>query len=193
MTALARSSSPLIVTASAALALALAGCATPRPAAPTVMALPAKGESFEVFQQHDGNCRSYASTQTGQRSPGQAAAVSGASGAAVGAGVGAAAGALLGSASGQAGGGAALGAGIGLLSGGLLGSARGAQRAAAIQRSYDMSYTQCMIADGEQIAHPPPRRVVYAAPYYGGASYVPAPVYVQPVRVIPLPPPPPPP
>ena len=168
----------------AGLATALAGCARPGPAAPTVMALPAPGESFEVFQQHDAACRQYASAQTGGQTPGQQAARSGIGGAVVGTGVGAAAGALIGTASGHAGTGAAIGAGSGLLAGTLLGSARGRGSAAATQNSYNMSYSQCMIAKGEQIPPPAPPAVVYAAPYPTPA-YIPAPVYS-------VPPPPPP-
>jgi hypothetical protein len=111
------------------LALTLGGCATQRITAPTVTALPAEGEDFAVFQQHDTTCRQYAASQTGGKSPGQAAAQNGAAGAAVGAGVGAATGALLGSASGHAGNGAAIGAGSGLLLGTVMGSASGRRAA----------------------------------------------------------------
>ncbi|MGA8095166.1 MAG: hypothetical protein WB823_12980, partial [Steroidobacteraceae bacterium] len=73
----------------------LCGCATaPRPISPTVLALPAKGESFAVFQQHDALCRQFAAERVGGAPPGQVAANRAAAGAAIGAGVGAAAGAL---------------------------------------------------------------------------------------------------
>lgn len=168
-----------------AIGLTLMGCAAPGPAAPTVMALPAKGESFALFTQHDATCRQYAAAQTGGRSPGQAAAKSGVGGAAMGAGIGAAAGALLGSASGHAGNGAAIGAGTGLLAGTLAGSAHGRQAAAALQNQYNVSYTQCMVANGEVIAPPQAPRVVYVPPPPARVVYVPAPVYA-------VPPPPPP-
>jgi hypothetical protein len=167
------------------LALALGGCATQRVTAPTVTALPAVGEDFAAFQQHDTTCRQYAASQTGGKSPGQAAAQNGAAGAAVGAGVGAAAGALLGSATGRAGNGAAIGAGSGLLLGTVMGSASGRNAAAAVQRQYNMSYTQCMVANGERIASPAPPAVLYPMAPPPRVIYVPAPAYA-------VPPPPPP-
>jgi hypothetical protein len=170
----------------AAGALSLGGCATaPRPISPTVMALPAPGESFAVFQQHDGICRQFSAQRVRAGPPGQVAANRAAAGAAVGTGIGAAAGALIGSASGHAGRGAAVGAGTGLLAGVLAGSARGRARAAAIQRSYDMAYAQCMVANGERLEGPARRRVVYAVP--APAVIVPAAPYA-----VPYPPPPPP-
>jgi hypothetical protein len=141
------------------------------------MALPAKGEAFALFEQHDTTCRQYASTQTGGASPGRVAASNGVGGAVVGTGVGAAAGALLGSVSGHAGAGAAIGAGSGLLAGSLLGGARGRRSAESVQSRYNMSYTQCMIANGEDIT--PPQSPVYVAPY-PSAVYVAPPVYALP-------------
>jgi hypothetical protein len=174
----------------AAVGLTLAGCADQGPASPTVLALPAQGENFTLFHQHDATCRQYASGQTGGQSPGQAAAKTGVAGAAIGTGIGVAAGALLGSASGHAGGGAAIGAGSGLLTGSLLGSASGRQAAQSTQKHYNLAYTQCMIANGEHIAPPPapppppmvylaPPPVVYAAPP-AGVVFVPGPVYAAP-------------
>lgn len=149
--------------------VALAGCAAtlPRHMSPSVLALPAQGESFVAFQQHDWVCRQYASDRADALPPDQIAADRAAAGAALGAGVGAAAGALIGSGSGNAGGGAAIGAGTGLLAGLLAGSARGRMRAAAVQRSYDMAYTQCMVANGERMEEPAPARAFYALPAVG--------------------------
>jgi OmpA family protein len=177
------------------IALALSGCATPRrPTGPTVMALPAQGESFEVFQQHDITCRSYASEQSGGQAPGQAATRNAVGGAVVGAGVGAAAGALIGSASGHAGNGAAIGAGSGLLAGTLLGSRSGRNAASSIQQQYNMTYTQCMVANGDRIAPPARTRMVYRpAPVPPPAviyAPVPAPVYVTPPPPVYVAPPP---
>jgi hypothetical protein len=162
--------------------LLLAGCATAGPPGPTVLALPAHGEAFGLFLQHDATCRQYASAQVGGRSPEQAAARRGIGGALLGTGTGAAAGALIGSASGHAGTGAAIGGGAGLLAGTLLGSAGSHRAAAANQNRYDISYTQCMVANGEQIAprSPPPPMVVYAPPPPPGIVYVPTPVYAPP-------------
>lgn len=164
------------------LGLALSGCAQPGPATPSVLAVPARGENFALFQQHETTCRQYAAAQTGGQTPGQAAAKSGLGGAVLGTGLGAAAGALLGSASGHAGTGAAIGAGSGLLAGSLLGSKHGQEAAASTQNRYDMSYEQCMIASGEQIVPPSPRVVYAASPpiYVARPVYVPAPVYVMP-------------
>lgn len=158
--------------------LVLSACAGARdPAGPTVMALPAKGESFALFQQHDATCRQYASDQTGGKSPGQAAANNGIAHALIGTGIGAAAGALIGSATGHAGSGAAIGAGTGLLAGTLTGAAAGRNAGASVQNRYNIAYAQCMAANGERIAQPTaprPAAVVYAAP---PVVYVPAPVY----------------
>ncbi|HEX5461805.1 MAG TPA: glycine zipper family protein [Steroidobacteraceae bacterium] len=171
-----------------AAALPLVGCATaPRQISPTVLALPATGESFVLFQQHDQLCRQYAAGHVSSAPPGQVAASRAAAGAAVGAGVGAAAGALIGSASGHAGGGAAVGAGTGLLAGLLSGSVRGRARAAAVQRGYDMAYTQCMVGNGERVQEPARARVVYAVP---AGVVVPAAPYPPPPPPY-LPPPPP--
>lgn len=158
----------------------LAGCANPGPAAPTVMALPAQGESFTLFQQHDATCRAYGSAQIGGQTPGQTAATRGIAGAALGTGLGAAAGALLGSVSGHAGGGAAIGAGTGLVAGSLLGGARARRAAAATQDRYNVAYAQCMVANGERIATPalPPAPVIYAPP--PPVVYVPAAAYAVP-------------
>lgn len=138
----------------------VAGCAARDPAGPTVMVLPAKGEDFAVFQQHDTSCRQYAAEQTG-RSPAQAGVARVLTGALVGTGLGAATGALIGSVSGHAGGGTAIGAGAGLLAGSLLGSAHGRSAANATQNRYNIAYTQCMVGNGENIA-PPVAPVAYA-------------------------------
>jgi len=162
--------------------VALTGCAAPGPAGPTVMALPAKGESFSTFQQHDSSCQQYAALQTGGQSPGQAGEKRAIAGAVLGSGIGAAAGALLGSASGHAGGGAAIGAGTGLLAGTLLGSSHGRGAAASLQERYNVSYTQCMVANGENIAPPAmPRPVAYVALPPPPVVYVPGPAYPPPL------------
>jgi Glycine-zipper domain len=178
----------------AIIGLALAGCATQRPPAPTVLALPAAGESFALFQQHETTCRQYALAQTGGQSPGQAGAQNGLASAALGTGIGAAAGALLGSASGHAGNGAAIGAGTGLLAGSMVGSASGRSAATSAQNSYNLSYTQCMVANGERVEPPPSApAVVYRAPpppviYMAPPAYL-VPVPPAPAAVMPPPPP----
>jgi len=170
-----------IVVCSATMGLSLAGCAN-EPTGPTVTVLPAKGESFALFQQHDTSCRQYASAQTGQ-SPGQAGLKRGLAGMILGTGLGAASGALIGSVSGNAGGGAAIGGGAGLLAGALLGSAGRRNAASSVQNRYNISYTQCMAANGEQVAQPAP--VAYAA-VPASVVYVPAPVYAVPPPPVPM-------
>jgi hypothetical protein len=177
---------------SAAILLAsasLVGCSAPGPMSPTVMALPAKGENFEVFQQHEATCRQFASTQTGGESAGQHADKSAVASAVVGTGIGAAAGALFGSVTGHAGNGAAIGAGTGLLAGSLAGASRGRRAAASLQEQYNISYTQCMTANGEDVQAPirravyipPPPRIVYAPiAVYGPPPPPPPGVVVQP-------------
>lgn len=173
----------------AAIGLSLAGCAARSSAVPTVLALPAKGENFTLFDQHDTTCRHYASARIGGQTPGEAGAKTGITGAVLGTGVGAAAGALLGSAAGHAGGGAAIGAGSGLLAGGLLGSAAGRKAATATQNQYNDAYTQCMIGNGEQIVPPAAPPVTYVAP--PPVVYPPPPsvVYVAPPLYAAPPPP----
>ena len=61
-----------------------------------------------------------------------------------------------------------------------MGSASGRNAAAAIQRQYNMSYTQCMVANGERIAPPPPPTVLYPVAAPPRVIYVPAPAYALP-------------
>ena len=63
-------------------------------------------------------------------------------------GAGAAAGAAIGAASGAAGAGAAIGAGAGLLAGSAVGANNAAATYGGVQQLYDISYTQCMTAQG---------------------------------------------
>jgi hypothetical protein len=145
----------------------------PGTAGSIVMALlPARGESLASFQQHDASCQQYASTQTGGQTPGQAATNSSVAGAALGTGLGAAAGALIGSASGRA--------GSGLLAGTLTGSVAGRKAAAGKQNSYNIAYTQCMVANDERVVQPAAAPVTYVAPY-PGVVYLAAPTYAAPV------------
>ena len=72
-----------------ALALALGGCASTGPAAPTVGVMPAKGKSYEAFQRDDDYCQAAAQRQVGYRSPGETANTSAVQSAAVGTALGA--------------------------------------------------------------------------------------------------------
>ena len=159
-------------------ALALAGCAVASPSAPSVMALPGQGKSFEAFQQEDFFCRGFAQQQTpypqASQAANNAAVGSALTGTALGAGLGAAIGAASG---GTAAAGAAIGAGAGLLTGGLAGASNAAGvTSAALQQRYDIAYTQCMYAHGNSVQSPPPAFAGYATwgspgwsyPYFGG-------------------------
>src|ERR1700730_7288031 len=87
------------------------------PTAPSVMALPGTGKTFNQFRADDASCRQFALEQEGGVSANQAATTSAIGSAALGTALGAAAGAAC-----NGGRGAAVGAGAGLLAGGLIGS-----------------------------------------------------------------------
>jgi hypothetical protein len=150
-------------------ALALGACAVAPPTGPSVMAMPGPGKSFEQFQYDDATCQQYASAQTGNISPGQAATDSGVASAVVGTALGAAAGAVIGSASGNPGAGAAIGAGSGLVLGSAAGTNNAYASAYALQQRYDMRYIQCMSAKGESVpaAASAPPQPAYPPPAYG--------------------------
>jgi hypothetical protein len=127
----------------------LSGCATV-PQGPSVMVLPGSTKSFEQFQVDDAACRQWASQQVGTTGD-KTVTDNTVGGAVIGTLVGAAAGAALGAAAGNAGVGAAAGAGVGLLGGTAIGASRGDAYGGSVQRQYDMSYTQCMYAKGNQV------------------------------------------
>ena len=131
--------------AAAPLVLLLGACTTLPPSGPSVMALPGTGKSFEQFRYDDGDCRQYAMQQAGV-TPHDAAVDSGVRSGAVGTLLGAAAGAAI-----NGGRGAAVGAGTGLLLGGAAGAGASDQSAYAVQRRYDVGYTQCMYAKGNRV------------------------------------------
>ncbi len=141
--------------------------------------MPGKGKSLAQFQQDDASCRNYASAQTGGVQPAQAANQSAVGSAVIGTALGAAAGAALGAAAGNAGIGAAAGAGAGLLGGASVGANNAQVSAANIQDRYDIAYSQCMSANGNEVPEQAP--VAYGAPAaYGpapGYYYAPAPYY----------------
>lgn len=146
-------------------AAAAAGCAS-MPDGPSLMALPGTGKSFAQFQADDGVCRNFAYYQVGGRSADDAAAESAVKSAAVGTAVGAAAGAAIGG--GQ---GAGVGAGTGLLVGSMAGADAARGSGYALQRRYDMAYSQCMYGKGHKIpvsgrftANAAPRSAAYPPP-----------------------------
>ena len=145
----------------------LGGCAGV-PTAPSIMALPGTGRSFDDFRFDDTQCRQYAFQQVGglTEDPGVRDA-------AIGTVVGALAGAAIGGKDG-----AAVGAGVGLL----FGSAAGADAAQShnygSQRQYDNAYIQCMYAKGHKVpvsASMASRSGKTTTPYGSGPAYPPPP------------------
>ncbi|MDV6345670.1 YMGG-like glycine zipper-containing protein [Nitrosomonas sp. Is37] len=155
------------------------------PSGPSVMVLPGVGKSFDQFRSDDYQCKQYASQQGGGQTTRQASISSGIESAAVGTALGAAAGAAIGG-----GRGAAIGAGSGLLAGSLAGSQAARTSGNISQQRYDMSYIQCMYANGHRV---PVIGQFAGAPYVSQTISTPT---QPPARNIPPPPlgnPPPPP
>lgn len=123
----------------------LTACAN-LPTGPSVMVLPGSSKNFEQFRLDDHACRRYAYEQVGGVTPKQAAVTSGVTSAAIGSGLGAAAGAAIGG-----GEGAAIGAGTGLAVGGLAGNSAARTSGYESQFRYDISYIQCMYAQGHRV------------------------------------------
>jgi hypothetical protein len=153
--------------------LAVGGCASTRPAAPSLAAMPGKGKSYEAFQRDDHYCQTSAQQAIGYQSPGEAANQAAVGSAAVGTALGALAGAAIGSASGNMGAGAAIGAGTGLVAGSAVGAGNANVAGGSIQARYDTVYAQCMTAKGNQIAVPYVAEPVYVErrPYDWGHRY----------------------
>lgn len=169
----------------------LSGCAT-IPHGPSVMVLPGSGKNFEQFQADDAVCRQWASQQVGTTAQ-KASTESTVGGAVIGTVVGAAAGAALGAAAGNPAIGAAAGAGVGLLGGTAIGASRADAYGGSVQRRYDMSYTQCMYAKGNQVPAARGSRVQQQPAYSAPAPPPPPPAASTPSPTIPPPPPGPPP
>ena len=129
--------------------LTISGCATV-PTGPSVSVMPGTGKSFEQFQADDAICRQWAAQQIGQSTQ-QTINQNTVAGAAAGTVIGAGLGAAIGAASGHAGTGAAIGAGSGLLVGTASGASAGQAYGWEAQRKYDVAYTQCMYAKGNQV------------------------------------------
>jgi uncharacterized protein YcfJ len=152
-----------------AASLMVTACATQPMGPRNAGVMPGQNKPFEVFQQDQAVCQSYANQQVGgqAQSANNQAVGSAVVGTLLGAGLGAAIG---------GGRGAAIGAAGGAVAGTAYG-ANGSQNAqGGIQRQYDMAYQQCMYSRGNQVAG-------YQAPAPG---YGPPPAYGPP------PPPPPP-
>ena len=118
--------SQIIVASISVLALSLAGCASTRPAAPSLTVIPGANKSTVAYERDADACDAAAQRAVGGQSPGAAANDAAVSSAVVGTAIGALAGAAIGGASGRAGPGAAIGAGTGLLAGSAIGAGDGA-------------------------------------------------------------------
>jgi uncharacterized protein YcfJ len=159
-------------------ALLLSACAT-QPMGPTVQVMPAVNKPFQMFQQEQADCKSYAQTQVqGQSDSANNKAVGSALlGAALGAGLGAAVG-------------GGRGAGVGAAAGGVVGTGVGADGAnnaqQSIQVQYDNAYSTCMYSKGNQVAGMAPAVAAAPPPPPPG---VPAPGMAGPPPNAPPPPP----
>ena len=143
--------------------LALAGCASPGPAVPSVTAMPGREIGYQTFRADDAYCQAQGQQAINYQSPGAAANQAAVGTAAVGTALGALAGAAIGSASGKMGRGAAIGAGTGLLAGSVVGAGNANAAGGSLQERYDTVYAQCMTAKGNVIQSP----YVAAEPVYG--------------------------
>jgi len=158
-------------------AIALGACA-PTIMAPTVPVMPGANKPFDQFTADQQTCQGYANSQT---APLAAQANNQALGGALlttalGAGLGAAVG---------GGRGAAIGAASGALVGGSMAAQGSSVAGMGLQQQYDIYYSQCMYARGNQVPGFSPN--LYAIPPYPGpgAGAPPPPPYGAP------PPPPP--
>ena len=150
--------------------LLLEACAS-QPLGPTVAVMPASNKPFEVFQGDQSLCKQYASgeVQGGAQQANDRQVGTAAIGTLLGAGLGAALG---------GGRGAAIGAGGGILGGTAVGAGPSGQAQSSLQRRYDLAYSQCMYARGNQIpgyqpavASAPPGSPPYPQPASGYAPY----------------------
>jgi uncharacterized protein YcfJ len=132
-----------------------AGCVTP-PMGPTVAVFPAANKPFTVFQDDQAICKSYADQQIAGR--GETATNRALGAAAVGTVLGTAVGAATGS-----GRGTTVGAATGAVVGTAVGAGMASRAQSQIQQQYDIAFSQCMYARGNQVpgflppsAPPPP-------------------------------------
>jgi uncharacterized protein YcfJ len=162
--------------------IALTGCA-PTVMAPTVPVMPGANKPFDQFATDQQTCQGYANSQT---APLSAQANNQALGTtllttALGAGLGAAVG---------GGRGAAIGAASGAVVGGSMGAQGSALAGMSIQQQYNVYYSQCMSARGNQVPGFSPN--MYAIPPYPGPGGPPPPPYggpPPPGAYVPPPPP----
>lgn len=126
--------------------LVLAACASRGPLGPHVTVMPAPGKPFEQFRADERECRQYAQESIGT-DPAKASDDATAKSAVIGGLIGAAVGSALGGRHDST----AFGAGVGVLAGTTAGASQGMQAANDLQRRYDIAYSQCMYAKGNQL------------------------------------------
>lgn len=160
-------SSKLLFLAAIGASIGFLGACAELPTAPSVMALPGTGKTFDQFETDDATCRHFALSQAGGAGANETAANTALGGAAVGTALGAAAGAGF-----NGGAGAAVGAGAGLLAGSAFGTAAARGSIYNAQRRYDHAYLQCMYANGERV---PVRAGMMSAPSMGTSPLPPPP------------------
>nr|WP_294509385.1 YMGG-like glycine zipper-containing protein [uncultured Rhodopila sp.] len=150
--------------------LLLSACAS-EPLGPTVAVMPAPGKPFDVFQSDQSVCRDFASQQVqgGAQQANNNQVGTAVIGTLLGAGLGAAIG---------GGRGAAIGAGAGALGGTAVGAGPAGQAQYSLQQRYDLGYSQCMYARGNQVpgylppgAAPPPGYAPGYPPAYPPPGY----------------------
>lgn len=154
--------------------LALGACQPSRPTGPSVAVMPGPNKPFQVFQDDDAVCRSFAERSAGPENEANNQEL-------LAAGVGTVLGAGLGAAIGG-GRGAAIGAGAGAVGGTAYGAGQAARTARTAQQRYDIAYSQCMYSRGNQVPG-------YSPPPGPPPNYPPPPATITPGA----PPPPPPP
>ena len=135
--------------------VALGGCAT-QPLGPTVSVMPAPNKPFQVFQDDQAVCKDYAGRDV---AGGAEAANQQAVGAAI---LGTALGAAIGASTGR-GRNTTVGAVTGAAVGTAVGASMSQRKQYTLQERYDIAYSQCMYARGNQVpgfapadAPPPP-------------------------------------
>jgi uncharacterized protein YcfJ len=145
--------------------MALSACA-PTVMAPTVPVMPGPGKPFDQFAADQQTCQSYANAQVAPLiNQANSQAIGGTLlSTALGAGLGAAVG---------GGRGAAIGAASGAVLGGALGAQGSSIAGMSIQQQYDIYYSQCMYARGNQVPGFSPGQ--YAIPAYPGSGGPPPP------------------
>jgi hypothetical protein len=132
--------------------VACLGCST-IPQGPNIRVYKAETVPFDLYQQQDGYCQSYAKKELGidpEHHEEQAALTQAAIIGAVGAGLGAS----IGAATGSPAMGAAIGGTAGLVTGGASGSARAQRQGMTLQQRFDQAYLVCMGAYSHTVIVP---------------------------------------